>query len=111
MNIAAAQRHILRRDLLAQLRASQTPLTTAELRAEAPAVPVAGAITPLLPTHEQVYRSLCSLQRAGLVIRHRAYASRNVQWSAAPSPADDEIAELETLFASPTYEATDRRSR
>lgn len=95
--IAAARRHILRRDLLAQLRTATRPLATTDLRLAAPVVPLAGSAVAFLPTHEQVYRVLRSLQRRGLVTRG-PIEGRHITWSAAPRPADDKIAALEAAI-------------
>ena len=93
---------ILRKDLLAQLRAAGCSLTTLQLRGQASRVPVPGAAVALPPLREQVYRVLRALQRDGLVTRGRAFATvgdgGQVAWSAAPSPADGEIAALEAAF-------------
>ncbi len=95
-NISAATR-ILGDDLLAQLRTAQRPLTTAQLRQHAPAVPVAGARAALAPVHEQVYRVLCGLERQRLVVRSKA-EGRQVSWSYLPNTADHEIASLTAAF-------------
>lgn len=89
---------ILRDDVLAQLRAARWPLTTAQLSRHASHVPTPGAAIPLAPIREQVYRVLCALHREGLVAREHP-ARCGVAWSAAPSPADDEIAALEAVYA------------
>ena len=70
----ALANRILRDDLLAQLRTSNTPLTTAELRRRAPRVPAARIIGPVAPLHEHIYGLLCGLQRQGLVIRTQTAA-------------------------------------
>lgn len=96
-NITAATR-ILRDDLLAQLRSAQRPLTTAQLRDRAPAVPVTGlAAVGRPPIQEQIYRVLCALERQGLISRG-ATQGREVTWLPAPNPADREIAALEAAF-------------
>lgn len=99
-NITAATR-ILRDDLLAQLRSAQRPLTTAQLRERAPAVPITGVAAARPPTQEQVYRVLCTLQRQGLVQRG-ATQGREITWLPAPNPADREIASLEAAFTDAT---------
>jgi hypothetical protein len=95
---------ILRDDLLAQLRATRWPLTTAQLQRHAAHVPTPGAAVLLPPIREQVYRVLCALHRDGLVARAPAERVGNV-WLAAPSPADEEIAALEAAFAAEWREA------
>lgn len=106
-NITAATR-ILRDDLLAQLRSAQRPLTTAQLREHAPAVPVTGAAAARPPIQEQIYRVLCALERQGLINRG-ATQGREVTWLPAPNPADREIAALEAAFTdSSTIQHTDR---
>lgn len=96
---------ILRDDLLAQLRATRWPLTTAQLQRHAAHVPTPGAAAPLPPIREQVYRVLCALHRDGLVARAQAERAGIVVWLAAPSPADEEIAALEAAFAAEWREA------
>lgn len=99
-NITAATR-ILRDDLLAQLRSAQRPLTTAQLRERAPAVPVTGTAAARPPIQEQIYRVLCTLERRRLIIRGTAQG-REVTWLPAPNPADREIAALEAAFTDST---------
>lgn len=93
---------ILRDDLLAQLRTARWPLSTAQLQRHAARVPTPGATVPLAPIREQVYRVLCALDRDGLVARQSAKRC-GVVWSAAPSPADDEIAALKAAFSVPAH--------
>jgi hypothetical protein len=98
---STAATQVLRDDLLAQVRTTQRPLTTAQLRHRAPSVPIAGIAVAVFPIREQVYRVLCALERKGLVIRGRA-GSREVTWSAAPTHADSEIAALEAALTEST---------
>lgn len=88
---------ILRDDLLAQLRSASHPLSTAQLLAQAPDVPVRGARQRFSPLREQIYRALCALERGGLVTRVGA-EGRSLNWTASPTPADREIAALEAAF-------------
>ncbi|MEB3980147.1 hypothetical protein OQ968_02590 [Mycobacterium sp. 663a-19] len=92
---------ILRDDLLAQLRSASGPLSTAQLLAQAPDVPVRGARQRLAPLREQIYRALCALERGGLVTRVGA-EGRSLNWTASPTPADREIAALEAAFHAPS---------
>lgn len=89
---------ILRDDLLAQLRAAGRPLTTSELRANAPEQPLwPGAAHRYRPPQEQIYRILCRLAGNGKIIRHPA-RGRTVTWSPAPTDDDTEIDEVERAF-------------
>lgn len=88
---------ILRDDLLAQLRTAGHPLSTTQLLAEAPDVPVAGTRQRFAPLREQIYRALCALERAGLIARISS-DGRCLNWSASPTAADREIAALEAVF-------------
>lgn len=88
---------VLRDDLLAQLRSARHPLSTAQLLAQAPDVPVRGARQRFPPLREQIYRALCALERGGLVTRVGA-EGRSLHWTASPTPADREIAALEAAF-------------
>lgn len=91
---------ILRDDLLAQLRTSGRPMSTSELRSNAPELPLwAGASRRYPPAQERIYRVLCRLEGSGKVIRH-ASCGRTVTWSAAPSAEDAEIDFLERAFTS-----------
>jgi len=92
---------ILRDDLLAQLRSATRPLSTAQLLARAPVVPVAGTRQRFAPLREQIYRALCALERGGLVTRVDA-GDRSLHWEASPSAADHEIAALEAAFRAPS---------
>lgn len=92
---------ILRDDLLAQLRSASHPLSTAQLLAQAPDVPVRGARQRFSPLREQIYRALCALERGGLVTRVGA-EGRSLNWTASPTPADREIAALEAAFHTPS---------
>ncbi|MDV7195555.1 hypothetical protein [Mycolicibacterium fortuitum] len=93
---------ILRDDLLAQLRAAGRPMSTSQLRTNAPHQPlVSGGQRSYPPTQERIYRALCRLVDSGKVVRQRA-AGRVVTWSAAPSDDDVEIEDLERAFNSPT---------
>lgn len=60
---------ILRDDIMAQLRVAGRPVTTTELRTNAPKVPTRGAIHLLAPLQEQIYRVLRALVHDGLVTR------------------------------------------
>jgi hypothetical protein len=93
---------ILRDDILAQLRTAQRPLTTSELRTRAPKVPVSGIAYPIAPLREQVYTVLRALERDGMVTRSGPGEGGTVTWSALPSAADEEIADLEPTLASDT---------
>ena len=84
---------ILRDDLLAQLRAASRPMSTTELRRNAPKVPVNGLRTLVAPIREQIYRVLCALHHDGLVTRDTGQG-RGVIWAPAPGAADEEIAAL-----------------
>ncbi|MGH3970511.1 MAG: hypothetical protein ACRDTV_20925 [Mycobacterium sp.] len=97
---ATAATRILRDDLLAKLRSAHHPLSTAQLRAHAPHVPVPGARQPCAPIREQIYRVLCALERGGLVTR--VDDGRALNWKAAPGAADSEIAALEAAFRHPS---------
>lgn len=99
-NLAPAS-SILRDDLLAQLRSASGPLSTAQLLAQAPDVPVRGARRRFAPLREQIYRALCALERGGLVTRVGA-EGRSLNWTASPTPADREIAALEAAFHAPS---------
>lgn len=88
---------ILRDDLLAQLRSASGSLSTAQLLAQAPDVPVRGTRQRFAPLREQIYRALCALERGGLVTRVGA-EGRSLNWIASPTPADGEIAALEAAF-------------
>jgi hypothetical protein len=93
----------LRDDLLAQLRTARRPMSTTELRDNAPTQPIrAGSAVIVAPLQEQVYRALCVLRVHGKVEQHRSQG-RIVTWVAvADTDADDEIADLEAAFqASP----------
>ena len=93
----------LRDDLLAQLRTARRPMSTTELRDNAPTQPIrAGSAVTVAPLQEQVYRALCVLRVHGKVEQHRSLG-RIVTWVAvADTDADDEIADLEAAFqASP----------
>jgi hypothetical protein len=91
---------ILRDDLLAQLRAAGQPMSTSELRSNAPQLPLwPGATRRYPPAQERIYRVLCRLADAGKVIRHPSQG-RTVTWSAAPSADDAEIDVLERAFNS-----------
>ena len=72
----------LRDDLLAQLRTARRPMSTTELRDNAPTQPIrAGSAVTVAPLQEQVHRALCVPRAHG---------------------KDDEIADLEAAFqASP----------
>ncbi|MBV0920286.1 hypothetical protein KC238_23805 [Mycobacteroides chelonae] len=92
---------ILRDDLLAQLRSAGRPMSTTELRTNAPQQPLApGAQRSYPPTQERIYRALCRLVHSNKVVRHVA-VGRVVTWSAAPSDDDAEIDDLERAFNSP----------
>jgi hypothetical protein len=89
---------ILRDDLLAQLRAAARPMSTSELRSNAPGLPLwPGASRRYPPAQERIYRALCRLADARKVIRHPS-RGRTVTWSAAPSADDAEIDILERAF-------------
>jgi hypothetical protein len=93
----------LRDDLLAQLRTARRPMSTTELRDNAPTQPIrAGSAVTVDPLQEQVYRALCVLRAHGKVEQHRSQG-RIVTWVAvADTDADDEVADLEAAFhASP----------
>ena len=92
---------MLRDDLLAQLRSAPRPLSTAQLLAHAPDVPVSGARQRFAPLREQIYRALCALERGGLVTRVDA-EGRSLHWTASPTAADREIAALEAAFHAPS---------
>jgi hypothetical protein len=92
---------ILRDDLLAQLRSASHPLSTAQLLAQAPDVPVRGTGQRFAPLREQIYRALCALERGGLVTRVGA-EGRSLNWTASPTTADGEIAALEAAFHAPS---------
>ncbi|MGY1994509.1 hypothetical protein [Mycolicibacterium fortuitum] len=93
---------ILRDDLLAQLRAAGRPMSTSELRTNAPHQPlVPGGQRSYPPTQERIYRALCRLVNSDKVVRHPA-VGRVVTWSAAPGDDDVEIEDLERAFNSPT---------
>ncbi|KWX20443.1 hypothetical protein AFM11_30120 [Mycolicibacterium wolinskyi] len=92
---------MLRDDILAQLRTAGRPLTTSELRGNAPAQPLTpGAAEHYPPLQERVYRALLKLHADGKVVKHRA-RGRAVTWSAAASADDDEIDRLEDAFKAP----------
>ena len=92
---------MLRDDLLAQLRSAPRPLSTAQLLAHAPDVPVSGARQRFAPLREQIYRALCALERGGLATRVDA-EGRSLHWTASPTAADREIAALEAAFHAPS---------
>lgn len=92
---------ILRDDLLAQLRSAPRPLSTAQLLARAPDVPVRGTLQRFAPLREQIYRALCALERGGLVTRVEE-EGRSQHWTASPTAADREIAALEAAFQAPS---------
>ncbi|GBE68263.1 hypothetical protein MFM001_47250 [Mycobacterium sp. MFM001] len=89
----------LRDDILAQLRTARRPMSTSELRAHAPHLPLRPGGGPLLaPLQEQVYRALCVLRRQGKVAQHQS-RGRIVTWVAThDADEDDEIADLEAAF-------------
>ncbi|GAB4897879.1 hypothetical protein MAHJHV34_49750 [Mycobacterium avium subsp. hominissuis] len=89
----------LRDDILAQLRTARRPMSTSELRAHAPRLPLRPGGGPLLaPLQEQVYRALCVLRRHGKVAQHQS-RGRIVTWVATHDGDDDEeIADLEAAF-------------
>lgn len=90
---------ILRDDLTAQLRRADRPLTTAELRDNAPRVPVAGRGRLAAPISEQIYRILCALAREGTIIRAGS-SGRTITWAPTiTAPLRREIADLEAAFA------------
>lgn len=98
---------LLRADLLAQLRSAPRPLSTTQLLAQAPDVPVRGARQRFAPLREQIYRALCALERGGLVTRVNA-EGRCQHWTASPTAADREIAALEAAFhSSPPHHSGD----
>lgn len=89
---------ILRDDLLAQLRAAGRPMSTSELRSNAPELPLwPGSSCCYPPAQERIYRALCRLADTRKVIRHSS-RGRTVTWSAAPSADDAEIDFLERAF-------------
>lgn len=89
----------LRDDILAQLRTARRPMSTSELRAHAPHLPLRPGGGPLLaPLQEQVYRALCVMSRHGKVAQHQS-RGRTVTWLATHDGDDDEeIADLEAAF-------------
>jgi hypothetical protein len=89
---------MLRDDILAQLRAAGRPLTTTELRKNAPKVPTRGATHLLAPLQEQIYRVLRGLVHDGLVTR-TASGRRTITWTTTPGQADDEIAALQAALS------------
>lgn len=89
---------ILRNDIMAQLRAAGGPMTTTELRKNAPTVPTRGATRLLAPLQEQIYRVLRGLVHDGLVTR-TARGGRTVTWTTTPGQADHEIAALEAALS------------
>jgi hypothetical protein len=89
---------ILRDDIMAQLRAAGRPMTTTELRKNAPTVPTRGATRLLAPLQEQIYRVLRGLVHDGLVTR-TARGGRTVTWTTTPGQADHEIAALEAALS------------
>jgi hypothetical protein len=90
---------VLRDDILVQLRAAGRPLSTSELRTNAPTQPLKpGGPAHYLPPQERVYRALLKLQADGKTIKHRS-TGRIVTWSAARSADDDEIDRLEWRVA------------
>jgi hypothetical protein len=89
----------LRDDLLAQLRTARRPMSTSELRDNAPTYPLwAGSAVTVAPLQEQVYRALCVLRVHGKVEQHRSQG-RTVRWMAVTdTDADAEIADLEAAL-------------
>jgi len=89
---------ILRDDIMAQLRAAGRPMTTTELRKNAPKVPTRGATQLLAPLQEHIYRVLRGLVHEGLVTRS-TLGRRTVTWSTTPGQAEHEIAALEAALS------------
>lgn len=89
---------ILRDDIMAQLRAAGRPMTTTELRTNAPKVPTRGAIHLLAPLQEQIYRVLRALVHDGLVTRTTP-GGRIASWTTIPGQTDHEIAALEATLS------------
>jgi len=89
---------ILRDDIMAQLRVAGRPMTTTELRKNAPKVPTKGAAHLLAPLQEQIYRVLRGLVHDGLVTRTTP-GGRTVTWTTSRGQADHEIAGLEAALS------------
>ncbi|MGH3556015.1 MAG: hypothetical protein ACRDTK_00580 [Mycobacterium sp.] len=89
---------MLRDDIMAQLRAGGRPMTTTELRKNAPKEPTRGSAYLLAPLREQIYRVLRGLVHDGLVARITA-SGRTVTWMTTPGQADHEIAALEAALS------------
>jgi hypothetical protein len=93
---------MLRDDILAQLRAAGRPVSTSELRINAPAQPLQpGGPAEYPPLQERVYRALLKLQAAGKIIKHPP-TGRTVTWSAARGVDDEEIERLEDALSAPS---------
>jgi hypothetical protein len=93
--------HVLRDDVLAQLRLARRPLSTRTLRTRAAPVPVAGTSLRRPPLDQQVYRALARLRAAGLVTSIPA-CGRSMLWQLTEKgSAAAEIEVLEALFAAP----------
>ncbi|VBA34308.1 hypothetical protein [Mycobacterium pseudokansasii] len=90
---------ILRDDLTAQLRRADRPLTTAELRDNAPRVPHGPRGRLAAPISEQIYRTLCALEREDIINRAGS-SGRTITWAPTITAAlRTEIADLEAAFA------------
>ena len=93
--------HMLRDDVLAQLRSARRPLSTRTLRMRAAPVRVPGTTLQRPPLDQQIYRALAALRAAGLVTSTPA-CGRSVLWQLTEKGcAADEIEMLKALFASP----------
>ena len=93
--------HMLRDDVLAQLRSARRPLSTRTLRMRAAPVRVPGTILRRPPLDQQVYRALAALRAAGVVTSTPA-CGRSVLWQLTEKGcAAAEIESLEALFAAP----------
>ena len=94
--------------LVYALRRSPRPLTTTELRQDAPLVAVRGSARPLPPSQETIYRLLRSLARQGTVVT-TDNAAHVRAWTAVANPvADRETAALNALFSAPCADTAHR---